>query len=239
MNYLWEESQFDTRLFGFKVAKILNISSSISLSEISNLVNELKKRKVKYATVRFEANNIELIDMLSKRSFYTVDIMLALEKNVDLKKKKKDNSCIKPATIEDIPFLKQIVKGGLFYHTRLYRDPIIKNSLADKLYKKWIENSVNRKNADEVYVYKKNKSLCGFITLKKDGHIPLIGVSKLYQGQGIASALLQQAECHFKKNNVHKMMIETQATNISALRSYIKYGFIPFGTFITLRWSDM
>ena len=81
-NFSWEFQEFDTNIFGFKVAKITSISlgNEHQISEnVKNLIDDFKGKNIFYATYRFPIENFLLIHVLEKNGFKLVDIFVNLK----------------------------------------------------------------------------------------------------------------------------------------------------------------
>lgn len=238
MSYSWKKVDFDTHLFGFKVAKIENIQQGY----VNKLIADLEKGNIVYATYRLPADNFPLIHQLEDNGFRLVDGLLAFEKKLNHKIKMMLNGNIREASNKDLPQLTKLA-DGIFTATRFYNDPFIPKKKADELYVKWVENSLKGEKADLVIVWEDSSAssgqvgILGFITLKKDGHLPLIGVAKEAQGKGIGKKLLQAALVKLNEWNVEKAKIETQLTNIPAKRAYQAAGFKIVSSYLTFRWK--
>lgn len=242
MKYSWELSKFDTAILGWKTAKItyLDDGNLENLDKtIQKLIEELKQNGIKYLTYRFPAKNMSLLQHLERAGFQTVDIIIGLMATLaePLFQSEESKDFIRPAKKNDLSDLKKIVQN-LFLLTRFYQDPLIPISKANMIYEQWIENSLMKRVADEMFVWEDKGKIQGFITLQHKGHIPLIGVAKEAQGQGIAKTLLQYTLNHLAKLNVKNVQIETQSINIAALRAYQQSGFKVNECWITVRWAS-
>lgn len=238
MRYSWIPLAFDTEIFGFKTAKIERIDSTdpnIAGEIVKQLIADLRQNNIEYASYRLPAENTAVIHALEQQGFVLVDAMLGLEKILSLELQEHDTYPIRSATNEDVKQLGEMVRG-LFLQTRFYQDPMIPIVKADMIYQKWVENSVRGSQADHVLVWEENGTILGFVTLKNTGHIPLVAVAKDAQGRGIAKHLLSSAEERFIKMNLSKAYIETQISNIPAIRAYTSKGFRPIESFFTFRW---
>lgn len=240
MNYSWSLQKFDTEHFGFRIAKITHIANNSSpkiiTESIKKLLSEFKADKIQYATYRLNASDFTIIHALEEKSFIFVDGTIALKLNNAIPDRDSDKH-IRKATINDIPVLRELA-ATVFDCTRFYTDPFISKEKANGLYASWVENSVKGATADRVLVWSENKIIEGFVTMQKIGHIPLIAVSKKAQGKGIAKKLIQATFNEFNTWKVKTIQIETQMTNIPALRSYQSCGFKITDSFLTLRWSS-
>ena len=98
------------------------------------------------------------------------------------------------------------------------------------LYTKWIENSISKKFADQVFTVEKSNKIAGFITLKKvdkkSAYIGLIAVNREFRKSGVAKKLILAAENWVSQQNLHYLYVSTQKQNINACQFYYKMGFI-------------
>lgn len=234
MKFSWEYKQFDSDILGFKVAKITGL---VSAKYVIDMIEDLRKNSITYATYRLPSNKFSIIQELEKNNFIIVDGIIALElNNLTKTKQMNQSSLIRDAQISDINNLKNIAKT-VFTQNRFFSDPLIAKNRASRIYTTWTENSVKKINADKVLVYSEKNTIKGFISLQKKGHIDLLAVNKNYQGQGIAKKLIYSSFAYFKQWEVEKLQIETLITNIPALRAYISCGFKITDSFLTFRWG--
>lgn len=240
MNHSWSLQDFDTDLFGFKVAKITHIDDSGDfqdiLKRIDLLFEEFRKNQVEYATYRLSAGNFSLIHALERSGFLLVDGLLTLQLETKDINSEQSLPFIRKATLKDLNRLKSL-SSTVFALTRFYTDPFIKKEKANQVYEKWIENSLKKGLADMVLVYEE-KDILGFITLTKKGTIPLVGVDKRARGKGIAKVLVNASISQFKKWGVEKVEIETQIINIPAIRAYQACGFRIVDSHLTFSWNS-
>lgn len=99
----------------------------------------------------------------------------------------------------------------------------------EKLYRKWIEQSVCKAMADEVLCYYYNGKIVGMVTLAvKDnvGCIGLVAVDSLCRGLGIGSALLESVDSYLFGTGVRVVEVATQLDNTKACSWYEKNGYV-------------
>lgn len=233
MNYSWKLDKFDTEVFGFKVAKIIHIESEKYIEE---LINQLTKNKIRYATYRVLSSNIPVIQGLQRNNFILVDGLISLATNPFELNIEPPAGQVREAKYDDFPSLKKMTEG-LYLLSRIYNDTLISGTKADEFFIKWVENSVKGNAADSVMVWEEEGKLLGYITLKKKGQIPLIGVSQEARGRGIAKKLIEASLNKFKKWGVKEVIIETQMSNIPALRLDQDCGFKVVNSYFTFRWA--
>jgi dTDP-4-amino-4,6-dideoxy-D-galactose acyltransferase len=96
------------------------------------------------------------------------------------------------------------------------------------MYKKWIENSVNKTIANKVLVVKRGQNLAGMITLGEKngrGDIGLLAVAPEYRGQNIGTALVRAAQKDFIDAGFQFSQVVTQMANEPARLLYEKCGY--------------
>lgn len=230
----WHNDLFDTNLFGIKIAKIDSLSAS--KTALTSLLNQFHKDSIKYATYRFPAHEIELQHFLERSGFITVDNVISLEKELIKNEYFPQNASVCEAEDRDKEALKKIARNS-FKVTRVYTDPLLSKKAAGEFYAQWITNSVRHVVADKVFIYKQEHDILGFVTIQNKGHIPLIAVSKNAQSKGVGRTLVQAGLNYLVSVGVSRVEIETQVTNIAAIRSYQSCGFKIFRSYVTMRWA--
>ncbi len=118
------------------------------------------------------------------------------------------------------------IQAGVDSRYRL--DPNFDSGEFERLYKTWIDNSLNGSIADYVLVYKKNGAKVGFITLRCRVNcmsIGLIATDKSYRCLGVGTSLLNVAK-HYAFTHHLPLEVATQAHNQSACIFYEKNGFL-------------
>lgn len=113
-------------------------------------------------------------------------------------------------------------------YSRFQVDPDFPDKDFERLYQTWVDNSLSGFMADYVLVYRiPGGSICGFITLKKNGgylSIGLIATHSLYRRAGIGSALMDAAKYYAYEEGLF-LEVATQAENLPACSFYEKNGF--------------
>lgn len=232
--FSWEYQSWDSEILERKTAKILSFEPKNKARGLAKeLTKSLEREKVKYAIFRVNASNFSTIHALEDSGFRLVDGYLKLECEI---KEESFSSKIREAKREDLNKL-QAISSSSFSKTRFYNDPLIKKSQADKIYSEWIKNSILKKTADLVLVWVEESAIFGFTSIKKNGNIVLIAVSREKQGRGIGKLLVNAALKKFSEWGIKSSTIETQMTNISALRVYQSCGYKIVDSFLTFRWS--
>lgn len=118
------------------------------------------------------------------------------------------------------------IQSGQFSRFRV--DKNIPNSACEELYSLWITNSVNKKIAREVLVYRVDGEIVGFITVGEKNNKGDIGISAIdpdFRGRGIGKALFIEAINWFARNGYSEIQVVTQAANKPANKLFESCGF--------------
>ena len=114
-------------------------------------------------------------------------------------------------------------------YSRFKKDANIPNSKFENLYYLWVQNSINKKIADQIFVVFNNDIISGFITVKKKGYIckiGLIAVNQNLRGLGLGKKLMQRVEHWALENECDLIEVETQLDNDIANKFYKSLGFL-------------
>jgi len=229
---------FDTDILGLRTAKITLVEKPKAETSITQSVGELHKQLLdngfEYASIRYPTEYFQLTHKLEDEGFRVVDVTVQLTAQINEPQSSKATYRI--ASKDDVNTVRKLAHG-IFVHNRFFNDSLISNERSHELYATWAENCVLGKAADETLVVEDAGIMQGFIGIKRNGHVSLIGVSKDAQGKGIGKQLIIAALEKFGEWGLHESVLETQATNIPALRVYQGCGFKVTQSFITLRWS--
>lgn len=111
------------------------------------------------------------------------------------------------------------------HDSRFLKDPSFGLFQFKRLYKQWIDNSIDD-NETLILIYPNKENIEGFVTVnknKKYAQIGLISVKPNSHGKGIGKKLIQAVENHL--NDGLKLVVATQETNKGACKFYEKLGF--------------
>lgn len=221
-----ETLHWDSSFFSKKIAKI-NFSGIIQNVESINLLLNNSPYDLVYGFAKPEEGTVEVIEQLISKATF-VDCKVSYVKKIA-----QNDSVLNP-NIRSIDFIENgiyelAILSGIY--SRFNRDKNFEPEHFNLLYKKWIENSVNRSIAGEVAVYYDGKIPLGLITIGKKGNradIGLLGVDPSARGKGVASDLLNYAEQYASINNFTEIQVVTQEQNIPACKLYEKNGYSLF-----------
>mgnify|MGYP000918169351 CR=1 FL=1 len=230
--FSWKIDTFDSDILGFSCAKIQCLSSGGL--DISELITDLVKKKVKYAVIRIPGSDYQTAQLLERNSFRIVDSLVEMSLNLSgaIIESVENVRVAKVSDSEDIEKL----SSDSFQDTRFFHDDGISKTSAKKIYSEWARNSLLGKAADKVIVWEQNGTIEGFATIQKSGHIPLIAVAKSAQGKGVGKALCRASINVCKEFGATNAAIETQTNNIPAMRAYISAGLKIINSYFTFSW---
>ncbi|MEM7086960.1 MAG: GNAT family N-acetyltransferase [Bacteroidota bacterium] len=127
-------------------------------------------------------------------------------------------------------------------YSRFSMDPLFTEAHFRKLYRTWIDNSMNKTFADGFLVYQADEEICGFVTYQIKGTkavIGLIATSRERQGQGIGTQLIKGVESQLVAAGITTLQIPTQLKNEGACNFYKKLGYSPIKTtYLKHYWRD-
>lgn len=218
---------WDSRKFGYKVFKI--DASNISPSTFQRLLEEAKRKGAKLIYVFASLKDVLLNRAIKNTGGILVDRKITYIFNISQKYREHEAG----KEIESYLFrrpskklLSLCFQAGLYSRFKVDRN--FKNNEFKIVYTAWLKNSLNKKIALDLMVYKKDKKIVGFITLGKKNSvadIELIAVNENYRGQGIGKKLVKAALKRAFRFGFRKMQVITQMDNVSACKFYENFGF--------------
>ena len=207
---------FDSSILGISVASI--IPNNISGEELGLVLEYLKKIGVELVYLE---NHEELVayrtNLICKMNLYS----LCLENNdINL----KENIEITDASLDNLSDLQKLAEL-ILVNSRFSKDRFFPKIAAQKIYQKWVLNSLNGQVAKKVLVYKKCGKILGFITLIDNypvGRVGLVAVDSDAQNRGIGYELLLKVQKILKRMKFPILQIKTQSDNSAACYLYSK-----------------
>ena len=226
MNIQYELLKWDSRFFGYRVAKIS--AKEIHIDKLKLILNECKNNNIKLIYLFSEFEDVVTNNAAKSIGSLLVDNKITYSKRIIDEFYEFDN-CIKPFEIlnPNEKLIRLALQSGLYSRFKL--DTNFKNNEFEKLYTEWIINSVNHKIADLVLVYYENNVELGVITFKKKNNyieIGLLGVDEVARGRSLGTKLLNATFAHMKNHGITNVKVSTQKANINACSFYKRLSFI-------------
>jgi hypothetical protein len=242
-NYL---SKLDSARFGFKVAKINDF-----VYAPEELLRFLKENNVLLILTKVSIDNLDLINSLEKLNFTIKDFQLTYRFDLKNFKKTKENAGnelnIRDFAFDDIQVLKKIASESFAHYGHYANDHRLDQKKCNEIYVDWISRSCeDRQVADKIFVAEYKKELAGFLSFKLNENDNLkyaaggIGaVAERYRNLNIFRKLTYEG-LYWGKNlgliwEEHNVLINNYPVN----RSFVKSGFYPYKSFVTMHcWLD-
>ena len=224
-NFKIKKLKWDSDFFGYKIGKVI-INKEKELEELQKFIKN---------------SEFDMVQVFSKFPFQhhakPIDTKLTFKKRIS--NDRINNYNIKSYKGEVNEYLISLSQqAGL--KSRYNLDNKL-NYKFEKMYETWINKSLSRKLADEVYVHEKQKKIIGMITVFQKGdnaEIGLVAVSKNSRGSGLGTTLLESVERWGYNRNLKFVEVSTQKENTGACKFYKKNGFlISNETFIYHIWN--
>lgn len=221
---------WDSEFFGFRIGRA-DISSYQELIRLCTMEAELGKQyDLIYVycqpMVRFEHSNVYLVD---EKTIYT--------KRIE-SQPICANVCMYQDSLPNEDLYRLALISGEF--SRFRNDIHFPKGSYERLYHRWIEQSVLGNMANKVFVYQQEQRICGMLTAKWDvntANYGLLAVDTQMQGKGIGTKMMQTLENYLAhETSAITLSLSTQKNNQNACRLYEKLGFSVNGVTSVYHW---
>ena len=115
--------------------------------------------------------------------------------------------------------------------SRFYSEKLIGPNKTKELYRKWIDNAINKQYVDGILLFKNCNEIAGIHLIKTDeksqtGFCSLIGVSPNSKGTGIGRNLWEQAFSYWaQKKSIEICKVPFSLQNAESFNFHLKMGF--------------
>lgn len=215
-----EQLTWDSDFFGMRIGRAC-ISSNEDSVALANLREKLAKNyDLLYI---FSSHGVEFLSdqakLVDEKVVYTWSKDISVEANLNVEIWDSNRG-----VTDDLLHL-ALVSGK---YSRFKLDEGFPNGSYERLYSRWIEQSVSRVMATEVFCFMIGDIPRGVVTLdRKDGigTIGLVAIHEDCQHQGLGSAMMHHVNGYAKERHCNILSVATQLKNIPACRLYEKNGF--------------
>ncbi len=230
MNDLLEILEWDTRFFGFGIARIT--AERLYQADVESILLSAKKRGIRLLYFIASPDDYETIQLVEQSQFHLVDIRLLLEHPYDARPVPSPRfpplhtiSLHAPAD-KELPALESIaIEIG--FTSRFCFDRSFPPDACPRLYRAWIHKLLGDGRTRVTVAYRADEPI-GLLACninKNVGMIELAGVSSGARGSGVGTALVQNALDWFRDQGVPRAEVVTQGRNVPAQRIYQQMGF--------------
>ena len=234
--------KWDSRLFGFRMAKINNFISAkenyeenivIKKSLIKAAIDICNDNKIMHICARFNTDDFSSIHILEKNGFNLMDTIATyvFNKNKHDIPVFKDLFKIRPFKMTDLKRLISLSRVS-FLKNRFYNDVYLKDK-AYKVYSEWIKDYCLNKNKGSLVAQDKYGKAVGFLVYKLDINLAKITDCKVI-GHGLAAVspkskgaflALVKATIQKTKQYYNYAEFDVQVYNYEAIRVYSRFKF--------------
>lgn len=214
----FEILNWDSDFFGLQISR-LSTHTQLSQDDVHRLSREFAGDLLYLFSDQEQPHAGTLMTLVDRKVTYKKSIVAPVVNKVDehigkvekMSKKLLDLACLSGQ------------------HSRFRLDPLLGPKF-QLMYKLWIERSVNRQIADEVFGFfaSPDAEPSGFVTVKKTGEssmVGLIAVQEASQGKNIGKKLMEAIEIWALSAGCYEVQVATQQNNIQACRFYERNGY--------------
>ncbi|MFN3235339.1 MAG: GNAT family N-acetyltransferase [Gammaproteobacteria bacterium] len=224
---MFEILNWDTKLFGFNVAKTsLTVFNS---TQFEQLFSALKKAKIKLLYAHCFPDDITSQKVAKQFNGILADDKIIYRLSLDDVKPERFDNII--TYRGDITLPLERMAHSIGKQSRFYLDENMPREIYKKVYSAWMQNALKREYADEVFVLQENGDPAALIVVKEKngvGDISLLAVDDAYRGKGYAQQLISHAFSYFIGRGFTHAQVVTQTTNQPACHLYQRCGFSSY-----------
>lgn len=225
----WQILDFDSKILGFKVARIL--SARLAVDELVAIIAVMRAAAIRLVYWQTDSADQTTQDaakkaggfLASRQVTYLIDL-------ATLNKSQLQTPMVSVYTADAAtPELEQLALQAGNY-SRFRTDPRFPDAAFHAIYRSWIANSCNKTLASAVQVVKVAKQIVGLVTLgekNQRGDIGLLAVHAAYRGRHFGEALVKSAQAYFIEQGYRYSQVVTQEANLPACKLYAKCGYHP------------
>lgn len=223
-NNVIEPLIWDSEFFGYPVA---NVSlDKIESDELDCLFRKLESGKYRVTYFFVLPDEKETIDHLVKKGGLLVDQKTTYSKVTEQHQQTTNNIIEFQGEEINDNLIQLVLESGKY--SRFRTDINFTGKEYERLYIKWLDNSIKKINAFKTLLAIKGSEINGITTIgEKEYHaeIGLVAVSVNNRRQGIGQALINSAENIAFEMGFEKIKVVTQLTNEGACHLYEKCNF--------------
>ena len=207
---------WDSTFFGYKIGKI-DFNKKLNFKSVIDTI-----RDSKYNLVQIFSDK----KILDSCGYKPVDIKLFFSKKTPFNYKPVYNNIISVNKESKQNLINLAIQSGQFSRYKIDKKL---NHKFELMYTHWIEKSIKRELADEVFAFKNKKKIYGMVVVKKSpnsAEITLIAVNKENQNIGVGRKLVESVENWAFNKSLKCINVTTQKSNLGACKFYKKNNFV-------------
>lgn len=223
-----EYLKWDSDFFNLKIGKL----EVINESDFNKKEFLIQARDENYDLIYiFKYNSCFVDQSIFESNVYLIDIMIKMSMKLPCENINIDN--VEFRTSLDKNELEECydISEQISSVSRFYIEPLIGKDLTRNLYRKWIDNALNKTYSDGIFIEKINDKIVGLHIIKSDyehniGYFTLTGIDSNYKRMGIGKKLWYQSFNFWNTNsNIKKIVSPFSFNNIESFNFHLKMGF--------------
>lgn len=223
-----EKLDWDSEFFGLKIGKV-----TITLDDEFDLVSFKEAAYTeKYELIYvFKFQNMLPAEIALKAELELVDIQIAMTKKFNKEDYLNIPFDFKSELTEREKKECYAIAEETSIVSRFYKEKLIGPILTKELYRKWIDNTLNKSFSDGLFLDIKSNCVSGIHLIKTDsinkiGHFTLTGLNANCKRQGIGSNLWMQSFAYWaNKIEIEKIRSPFSFQNSESFNFHLKMGF--------------
>jgi dTDP-4-amino-4,6-dideoxy-D-galactose acyltransferase len=221
---------WDSNLFNYKVGMI-PLKKTTSQEELEAIAKLAKAEGFKLVYIKSDLELCHINISTGNSQLYLTDKKITYARTVESNPEIVNTPILKlyEEAMPNAELISLALQSGI--HSRFAIDSNFQNNEYKKLYNIWIEKSLKKEIANEVWVSQNaDKKITGFITIAiKDNFVDigLLAVDSHERGKNIGKNLIQIALYKASIWGQNKIQVVTQQDNIIACKFYERCGFAP------------
>lgn len=220
----FEYLTWDSAFFGYKVVRV--VINSEDPGSYKQTLKRLEEEHVRLTYIFVSPEDTRMNTMIKESGGKLVDKKITFCKTSTRHSEFRNEILEYTGNGKEKELSELALQAGKY--SRFQIDPNFKDNEYERLYRKWLENSLNGSIAFKIIIAKTKEHISGLITLgdKSDfADIGLLAVDKAYNGMGIGKELVYYADNEVYLENFKKIKVVTQLDNERACILYKKCGF--------------
>ncbi|MFC4161776.1 GNAT family N-acetyltransferase [Chitinimonas lacunae] len=233
-------SPLDSARFGLRVGKAYPLCAAT----LPTVLEQCRQEGLQLLLARCPTEDGESVRALEAAGFRLMDTLVYLRRPLS-ESDLQTVATVRPARPDDVPLLADVVRRTFTSYVGHYHaDGRLDRAQVEQIYPDWACRAVTVEGvADQVLIAEHAGQLAGFAVLKRldaercDGL--LYGVDPRWRRLGLYRQLLAASFAWGRRIGCTAMEYSTQLSNLPALRTVIRQGFVPERSLHTFhRWFD-
>lgn len=220
--------EWDTRFLNFKVGKLL--LTDADNFDVSNFKQQAKEEEYKLIYVS-KFQTMLSPDIVIAANLELMDIQVTMSKQFmpnDYKSQPYNfRTELDSAELDGCYYIAEETSSV----SRLYREKLIGPKMSKLMYRKWIDNTLNKSFSDGLFLSSQSNKISGLHVIRTDkknkvGYFTLTGVHPSFKRQGIGNTLWNESYAYWaNESQIDKIKSPFSLQNAASFNLHLKMGF--------------